>query len=169
MPLKAEKLDKFPLEVHYLGYYLQWIPQETFYYAVENCNFLPRPFRTEGTFSKYNSIDDKIDDFHYYTTYIKFGIGRATYDAAQEIRNDEITRGEGAALVKKYDGEFPERFADEIFGYLSIPSEQYPVASQRFKQAIMNREYFENLVDAYRSPHLWLLDQGRWRLRKTVW
>ena len=37
--------------------------------------------RTPGTYSKYNSIDDKIDDFHYYTTYIKFGIGRATYDA----------------------------------------------------------------------------------------
>ena len=33
-----------------------------------------------------NSIDDKIDDFFYYTTYIKYGIGRTSYDAAQEIR-----------------------------------------------------------------------------------
>jgi hypothetical protein len=32
-----------------------------------------------GSYSKYSSIDDKIDDFHYYTTFIKFGIGRATY------------------------------------------------------------------------------------------
>ena len=36
LPLKAEELDNFPLEVHYLGYYLKWIPQEVFYYAVEN-------------------------------------------------------------------------------------------------------------------------------------
>ena len=42
--------------------------QEAYYYAVENTGFKARPFRTQGTYSKYNSIDDKIDDFHYYTT-----------------------------------------------------------------------------------------------------
>ena len=36
---------------------------------------------------------------------IKFGIGRATYDASQEIRNKHLTRDEGKNLVKKYDGE----------------------------------------------------------------
>ena len=83
------------IEVHYLGYYLKWIPQETFYYAVENCGFRPRPFRTQGTYSKYNSIDDKIDDLHYYTTFIKFGIGRATYDVSQELRNGHLSIEEG--------------------------------------------------------------------------
>ena len=63
------------------------------YYSVKNCDFRPRPYRTQGTYSKYNSIDDKIDYLHYYTTYIKFGIGRATYDASQEIRNNHLTRG----------------------------------------------------------------------------
>ena len=53
----------------------------------------------QGTYSKYSSIDDKIDDLHYYTTYIKFGIGRATYDASQEIRNKHITREEGLWLI----------------------------------------------------------------------
>ena len=42
-----------------------------------------------------------MDDLHYYTTLIKFGIGRATYDAAQEIRSGDITREEGVALVNK--------------------------------------------------------------------
>ena len=69
----------------------------------------------QGTYSKYNSIDDKIDDFFYYTTYIKYGIGRTSYDAAQEIRNEEITREEGVALCKRYDGEFPTRFEQEIW------------------------------------------------------
>ena len=63
-----------------------------------------------GTYSKYNSIDDKIDDFHYYTTFVKFGIGRATYDASQEIRSGDITREEGVSLVHKFDGEFPPAF-----------------------------------------------------------
>ena len=37
---------------------------------------------------------------------IKFGIGRATYDAVQEIRNQKITREEGVNLVRKYDTNF---------------------------------------------------------------
>ena len=73
-----------------------------------------------STYSKYSSIDDKIDDFHFYTSFIKFGIGRATNDASQEIRAGDIERDEGVALVKRYDGEFQERFAKEIFEYLSI-------------------------------------------------
>ena len=88
------------LEVHYLGYYLRWHPQSCYYYAVENGGFEAAPERTPGTYSKYNSIDDRIDDFHYYTTYIKFGIGRATYDAAQEVRSGDITRDEAVALVQ---------------------------------------------------------------------
>ena len=66
----------------------------------------PRPFRTEGTYSKYNSIDDKIDDLHYYTTFIKFGIGRATYDVSQELRNEHLTIDEGKKLIKNMMGNF---------------------------------------------------------------
>ena len=76
LPADASSLEKAAIEVHYLGYYLRWTPEEVYYYAVENTGFQARPFRTQGTYSKYNSIDDKIDDLHYYTTFIKFGIGR---------------------------------------------------------------------------------------------
>ena len=130
--------------------------------------FQAAPERTPGTYSKYNSIDDKIDDFHYYTTFTKFGIGRATYDAAQEIRNDEINREEGVALVRKYDGEFPERFADDIFEYLSIPEKEFPIASQMFEQPTMDRDYFDSLADTFRSPHLWKVENGIWKLRYSV-
>ncbi|MBC3888236.1 N-acetyl sugar amidotransferase [Acetobacterium paludosum] len=168
IPADPEILEEKKIEVHYLGYYLSWHPQGAYYYAVENGGFEAAPERTPGTYSKYNSIDDKIDDFHYYTTYIKFGIGRATYDAAQEIRNDEITRDEGVALVKKFDGEFPERFADEIFKYLSITEKEYSIASQMFEEPKMNKDYFMNITDRFRSPHLWKNENGIWKLRKTV-
>ena len=94
IPPYENELSDFPLEVHYLGYYINWIPQETFYYSVENCGFKPT-FRTQGTYSKYNSIDDKMDDLHFYTLFTKFGIGRATYDVSQEIRNDHLNQEEG--------------------------------------------------------------------------
>lgn len=168
MPEDPEVLEKNKVEVHYLGYYLKWHPQGAYYYAVENGGFKPSPERTVGTYSKYNSIDDKIDDFHFYTTYIKFGIGRATHEASQEIRNHEITREEGVALVKKFDGEYPERFEKEIFEYLSINEKEFPVASKMFERPIIDRDYFMNLADKFRSPHLWKNENGVWKLRKTV-
>lgn len=168
LPVDPERVERQKIEVHYLGYYLKWHPQSCYYYAVEHGGFQASPERTPGTYSKYNSIDDRIDDFHYYTTYIKFGIGRSTYDSAQEIRSRDITRDEGVALVKRFDGEFPERFADEIFRYLSIDPKEFPAASRMFEQPIMDRLYFDRLTDHFRSPHLWKWDNG-WNLRHAVW
>jgi N-acetyl sugar amidotransferase len=152
LPAPADEIERSKIEVHYLGYYLKWIPQEVYYYAVEHCGFKARPFRTQGTYSKYNSIDDKIDDLHYYTTMIKFGIGRATYDASQEIRNKHITREEGVALVNRFDGEFPDRYFMEVMEYLNFDP---------------NR--FHELCDKARSPHLWgKTTNNQWQLRHNV-
>jgi N-acetyl sugar amidotransferase len=168
MPADPADLERKGTEVHYLGYYLKWHPQAAYYFAVDNGGFEASPERTPGTYSKYNSIDDRIDDLHYYTTYIKFGIGRATYDAAQEVRSGDIEREEAVALVKRYDGEFPDRFADELMRYLSLPPEQFPVASRQFADPVMDRAYFDALANRFRSPHLWECENGTWRLRRTV-
>jgi len=151
LPLNSLEYEKSKMEIHYLGYYLQWIPQEAYYYAVENTGFKARPFRTQGTYSKYNSIDDKIDDLHYYTRFIKFGIGRATDDSSQEIRNSHLTREEGKALVKRFDGEFPDKYFNEIMEYLEIKPDN-----------------FHKSCDEFRSPHLWRKVGGEWKLRHTV-
>lgn len=169
LPADPAQIEAKKVEVHYLGYYLKWHPQSCYYYSVEHGGFQASPERTPGTYSKYNSIDDRIDDFHYYTTFVKFGIGRSTYDAAQEIRSGDINRDEGVALVKRFDGEFPERFADEIFRYLSIPEKEFPQASKMFEQPVMDYEYFMHLADSFRSPHLWMFKDGEWILRHQVW
>ena len=135
-----------------MGYYLKWYPQECYYYAAENTGFMANTERTEGSYSKYSTIDDKIDPFHYYTTLIKFGIGRATYDAAQEIRNNKITREEGINLVKLYDQEFPKKYFKEFLQYIDI-----------------NEKEFFDTVDKFRSPHLWGKDvDGKWKLKYNV-
>jgi len=168
LPANPDHINKKNIDVHYLGYYLKWHPQSCYYYAVSNGNFQASPERTPGTYSKYNSIDDRIDDLHYYTTGVKFGLGRASYDAAQEIRSGEINREEGVALVNKFDHEYPERFIDELFQYLSIPEDEFPVASKMFEESTMNRDYFEVLTNQFRSPHLWYFENKKWHLRSTI-
>ncbi|KQX19534.1 MULTISPECIES: N-acetyl sugar amidotransferase [unclassified Sphingomonas] len=151
IPPSADYLAKQNVVVHYLGYYLRWDPQECYYYAVENTGFQANSERTPGTYSKYSSIDDKIDMFHYYTTLIKFGIGRATYDAAQEVRNGKITREEAVHLVRKYDQEFPSKYYPQFLEYVGMT----------------DAEFWET-VDRFRSPHLWEREGNDWKLRHQV-
>jgi N-acetyl sugar amidotransferase len=168
-PADPEILQNNDINVHYLGYYLPWHPQSCYYYAVEHMDFETCPERNPGTFSKYASLDDKIDDLNFYTTYIKFGIGRCTYDVSQEIRSGDLTREEGVALVKRFDGEYPERFENDLFKYLSITEKEFGEVAKKFEHQVFNKEYFMALCDKFRSPHLWENIEGKWQLRKTVW
>lgn len=152
LPENPANLDRVGTEVHYLGYYLRWHPQETYYHAVEHSDFLPNDFRTEGSYSKYSSIDDKIDWLHYYTGYIKFGIGRATYDSAQEIRNGDITRDEGIRLVRRFDGEFPAMYLQDCLDYMNIDETR-----------------FHEVIEKARTSHLWEMNKGEWHLKNRIW
>lgn len=150
-PISTGLYQNLNINYQYLGYYLKWDPQECYYYASENTGFKANNERTEGSYSKYSSIDDKTDPFHYYTTLIKFGLGRASYDASQEIRNEKITREEGVALVKKYDQEFPNKFFKDFIEYMSIDESD-----------------FFNTIDKFRPPHLWIKENNEWKLKHTV-
>ena len=151
LPLKPNSLKKAGTAVHYLGHYLPWDPQECYYYAVENTDFIAAEERSEGTYSKYSEIDDKLIPLHFYCMHIKFGIGRAMYDAAQEVRNNKITREEGIALINKFDGEYPKRFLDEILDYMNISVKD-----------------FKDIVDSFRSPHLWEKENGNWNFKQPI-
>jgi len=151
IPLTIKEAAEADIDVYYLGYYLKWVPQDMYYYACNNTGFRPAPERTEGSYSKYSSIDDKVDPFHYYTTLIKFGLGRASYDAAQEIRSGFITREEGVCLVKKYDQEFPKKYFKEFLEYINIDEEQ-----------------FHERIDASRPSHLWEKNLGEWKLKHVI-
>ena len=146
-------LKKNKTEIHFFSYYKYWDPQENFYHAQEHCGFEPNPERNEGTFSKYASLDDKFDGFHFYLAYIKFGIGRTTSDSAHEIRDKKIDREEGIALVKKYDGEFPKKYYQEFLSYCGI-----------------SENNFNDVIDSWRSDHIWNKDKnGEWYLKNPIW
>lgn len=152
LPLSKDEVSVSNTSMIYLGYFEKWDPQECYYYAAENTGFQAADERSDGTYSKYAEIDDKIVPFHFYTTLIKFGIGRASYDASQEIRNNKITREEGVALVKRYDTEFPKSHYKDFLEYLDITDDD-----------------FHSILNKFRSPHLWVQHGDEWRLRHTVW
>ena len=149
---KIEDLKKKKIEFHWWGFYNKWVPQENFYYASENCNFEANPEgRMEGTYSRYAQLDDATDSLLYYLMYIKYGIGRATSDAAHEIRDGHITREEGVALVKKYDGEFPHKSFQLFLNYLDLSEKEFWLIVNRFRQ-----------------KHIWKKTGKTWELKNQV-
>ncbi|MCF7907799.1 MAG: N-acetyl sugar amidotransferase [Candidatus Omnitrophica bacterium] len=149
-----EDVEKLKPQMHWFSFYKKWVPQENYYYSVDHTGFQANfDGRSEGTYSKYASLDDKTDGFHFYLAYIKFGIARATSDAAHEIRDGHLTREEGVALVHRYDGELPKKYFKEFLEYLDIKEEQ-----------------FWEVIDFYRSlsPHLWEKINGEWKLKHKV-
>ena len=152
LPLTTSQFDSLNLDIRWLGHYIKFHPQYNFYYAQEKTAFQANDQRTEGTYSRYNSIDDKLDCLHYWTGFIKFGMGRASHEASQEVRNGDLTREEAVSLVRKYDGELPLRYLPEILEYLN-----------------MSKEEFLSIADSFRSPHLWeKSSDGAWILRHQV-
>lgn len=151
LPVEPEQCEKIGTQVHYLGHYLRWDPQECYYFSVEKIGFRSAEERSEGTYSKYTELDDKLPPINFYTMHVKFGVGRAMYDAAQEVRNGKITRDEAVALIKKFDGEYPKQFFEETLEYLD-----------------MTKEEFDQTCDRYRSPHLWKKENDAWQLRHPV-
>lgn len=149
---KFEDIEKNKTEIHFFGYYKFWDPQENYYYCHEHTGFTANSERTEGTYSKYASLDDEIDGFHFYLAYIKFGIGRATSDTAHEIRDGKISREEGVALVKRFDHEFPRKYYKEFLDFCSITDEEV-----------------NEVFDSWRSDHLWYKENDEWKLRHAVW
>jgi N-acetyl sugar amidotransferase len=133
-----------------LGRYVRWRPQDAYYFAADR-GFQPNDQRTEGTYTTYASIDDKLDPLHYYTMLIKFGVGRASHDASHEVRNGHLTREEGVALVRKYDTEFPGRYFVESLQYMGLSVEEFHATCDRF-----------------RPEDLWKRDGIEWRLRRQV-
>ena len=151
VPMTKQELKASEVTMTYLGYFEKWDPQEVYYYAEENTGFQPADQRSEGTYSRYTEIDDKIVPIHFYTTFIKFGLGRASYDAAQEIRNGHIDRDEAISLVRKYDGEKPKLWLQDFLDYVGLKEQE-----------------FDHIIDSLRPDHLWDRVGNQFQLRHPV-
>jgi len=152
-PPVKEEFIKSQIEMHWYSYYHKWVPEENYYYVVQNTGFKPNPEgRSEGTYTKYVSLDDKLDGFHWYLSYMKFGMARASRDAQQDIRRHHITREEGVALTRRYDGEFPERHFRWLLDYMDI-----------------DEDFFWEVCNFYRGKsNVWNEVNGKWSLSHVV-
>ncbi len=146
---ESELIESSGLKCYYFSYFLKWDMFENYNYIKDKIDFkLDEENRSTGTFTNFDSLDDKIDDLYYYMQYIKFGFGRCIRDASRFIQNGHLTRKSALDLVKKFDGEFPKRNYESFLNYLSLSDEE-----------------FQEIVDKHRNTEVWRkMNDKSWKL-----
>jgi len=149
---ESSAIENADVKAYYFSYFFKWSMLDNYNYIKTKYNFKTHPEgRTVGTFTNFDSLDDKLDNLYYYMQYIKFGFGRAIRDACRMIQNDQMTREEAIEIAQKYDGEFPKEYLGEALDYLSLDEKQ-----------------FTEIVDNHRNPEIWLRENGQWKLRFPI-
>jgi len=137
---------------YYFSYFFKWSILDNFNFIKNKINFKTHPDgRTVGTFTNFDSLDDKSDNLYYYMQYIKFGFGRAIRDTCRLIQNDQMNRSEAIEIVNKYDGEFPNEYLDDVLKYLDL-----------------DKKRFFEIIDMHRNSEIWKKENDQWKLRFSL-
>ena len=141
------------VEIFYFSYFFRWSMLDNWNYVKEKLpEFKTEPTgRTEGTFTNFDSLDDKIDTLYYYMQYIKFGFGRATRDACRMIQNNQLSREKAIEYARKYDSEFPKKNLNEILNFLNLSELD-----------------FDEIVNKHRNMEIWKTHQNNWILKNKI-
>ena len=147
-----EEVEKLGVKALYFAYFHRWDVYENYRFISKNIDFHTAPSgRTDGTFTNYDSLDDKMDNIYYYMQFIKFGFGRATRDASRMIQLSHISRETGLKHVRTHDDEFPYTYFEGVLDYLDL-----------------NRGCFEKIVDLHRNREIWELTGNSWRTKFEI-
>lgn len=108
---------------------------------------LDRP--SEGTYRTFVGIDEKINRLHQYIKVLKFGYGRATDHASEDIRLGLLSRDDGKRLVAKYDLQpLGDGLIAEFCNFLSY-----------------DRSNFLSILERYRNLDIWKKNcSGEWEI-----
>ena len=139
---KKEEINEVGILGIFLGYYLRWNVKKQLD-VVKKLGFNVHDGPTEGTFTNYENLDNKVQGIHDYIKWLKFGYGRATDNASILIRLGELTRDSGLELVKQYEGKIPTKYLDEFLEKWDMSFEQFLEICNKFT----NKDLFKKDSD----------------------
>ena len=122
----------------FLGSFIRWNIKEQLK-KVRDLGFTLHDGPSEGTFTNYENLDNKIQGIHDYFKWLKFGYGRATDNASVQIRLNSINREEAMKLVKEHEGKLPERYLDEFLKQWDMSRDEFLQITEKFT----NKELFK--------------------------
>ena len=117
----------------FCSYFFHWSSKRNFEIA-KKYGFKSLSKNSEGTFRSYVGLDEKINRVHQFLKLLKFGYGRASDHASEEIRNNNMTRQNGLKLVEKYDRvNMSSHVINDFIKHINITRKQFFFTLNKFK------------------------------------
>jgi N-acetyl sugar amidotransferase len=146
-----DEIERVGVRGIYLSNYVPWNAREHAEFAIRELGFESAQ-KQERTFNIYAKTDDiHANGLHDYLKYLKFGYGRATDDAANEIRHGRMSREQGIEMVMRFDHVRP--YDTDIF---------------LDKSGMTDAELLA-MVEPMRDPSIWEKNApGQWQVKDHV-
>ena len=146
-----EEIQKVGFKVGHWSYFENWDAYTHYEFARDNYGMSTAESRNTGTYTDFGQLDTPLYELHTYMMYLKFGFGRCLQDACIDIRHGRLTREKAVELVKKYDGEYPEKSIPVFLDYYE-----------------MTKEEFDAVLDRHANKDLFEKENGIWRPKFTI-
>lgn len=147
-----EDISRVGVRGIYIGNFFNWDPNEHTKLMVDKYNFqlAKKPF--ERTYRTMSNLDDMHENgAHDYLKFVKFGYGRGTDHAAEDIRLGNLSRDEGVEMVRNYDSVKPTTDLKRWLEYTGRTDEE-----------------FNKLADTYRDHRVWWIQDDAW-WKENLW
>lgn len=140
----------------WLQYYVkEWDPYNNVKFAIKHgLKIKPKELDGHdiGTYIKYFQLDSELVQVNQMLKFIKFGFGQCTDHACYDIRAGRITREQGIALVKEFDGKCAERYIKMFCDYIGISLDEFWRVANSFRGKMWERD-----------------NNGNWKLINPIW
>tara|TARA_R110001583_G_scaffold157153_3_gene309076 strand:+ start:10221 stop:11351 length:1131 start_codon:yes stop_codon:yes gene_type:complete len=145
-----EEFDKNNISIVYLGWFLgDWsLVSNAAYSCLEGLHTRTDGVENTGDLYGVTSLDEDWVTLNQMIKYYKFGFGRVTDYANEEIRLGRMTREEAITLVSKYDSSCGDHYIASFCHYIGISTQEFWA---KVKSAV-NTELFDISDDGRITP-----------------
>jgi N-acetyl sugar amidotransferase len=140
IPFELLRLYDYPDELvasetraTFCSHYFHW-DSERHLEIAQGFGFRALPQPAEGTYRNYVGVDERINRIHQYLKVLKFGYGRATDHACEDIRNRRLTREQAKELVRRHDLEpLSDAATAEVTEWLGYDRDEFCAIIERYR------------------------------------
>jgi N-acetyl sugar amidotransferase len=142
------KIEHSNTKAVFLSHFFPWSSHHN-YKIAKKYGFKSLKKPRDGTYRKNTGIDEIINIIHQYLKVLKYGYGRATDHACEDIRYNLITREKGKKLIKKYDfKKISRENINKFCKFLEI-----------------SKKEFNKILESHRNKKIWKINnKNNWIL-----
>ena len=147
-------IERANIRVVYIGYYIEdFSRKQNAKFAIANgLEIRNDPPEKIGDLWGISSLDEDFRFLNQMLKCVKFGFACVTEQVCEMINAGELTREQGAELIKLYDGKCDHSYIERFCRYLDITEEQ-----------------FWEVVERFRNHEVWQKDEeGQWKLKHEI-